>query len=267
MIDEVGDELPDHPDREHFHAERAAETGAAGVAMAICNAELAIAVNRGRSHDIAGLVEARRRRLAPRRQAIHDMVEQPGALVGAGENQVGVAVASGLLLRRVDPQTLDFITAGYAVIQHKRSVPGFGDHPVGAQRRVEVAGETDQRTGPLRPPRGIDGGADAVAADFPAVVAEAVSFSRNMAQHRPQETQPRLVERAEAGEPHDRFRRPQPEAAPRSTVFDRTEVSGAARIGPVSRETGHASRFLAAAHSRSPTRPLRIRRKIESGRS
>ena len=79
-------------------------------------------------------------------------------------------------------------------------------------------GKADQRIGAPRPPRGKDRRAHAVIADLPAVVAEAVTVGRNAAHHRPEEAQPRLVECAEAGEAHDRFRRPQAEAAPRSVV-------------------------------------------------
>ena len=232
MIDQIGDELANHPDRQHFHSERAAETWPAGIAMPVGNAELAVAVDRRRPHDIADIVEPRRLRLPARRQTADNMIEQPRALVGAGQDQVGMAKATGLLLRRIGAQTLDLAVVGDAVIQDVGGVPGLGDHPVGAHCRIEVVGETDQGIGSIRTTRRIDRHTDAVVADLPALVAEPESGGPDMPQHRPQETQPRLVKRAEPGQPHDLFRRPQMKAAPRACIFNGTEFAEPVQIRP-----------------------------------
>ena len=231
-IDQIGDELANHPDRQHFHSERAAETGPAGIAMPVGNAELAVAVDRRRPHDIADIVEPRRLRLPARRQTADNMIEQPRALVGAGQDQVGMAKATGLLLRRIGAQTLDLAVVGDTVIQDVGGVPGLGDHPVGPHRRVEVVGEADQRIGPVGASGRVDSNAHAVVADFPALVAEPESGGPDMPQHRPQETQPRLVKRAEPGQAHDLLRRPQMKAAPRTCIFNRTEFSEPVQIRP-----------------------------------
>ena len=172
VIDEVRDELADHPDRQHFHAERAAETGPTGIAMPVGNAELAVAVDRRRAHDVTDIVEPRRLRLPARRQTADDMIEQPRALVGAGQDQVGMAKATGLLLRRIGAQTLDLAVVGDTVIQDVGGVPGLGDHPIGPHCRIEVVGEADQRIGPVEASGRVDSNAHAVVADLPALVAE-----------------------------------------------------------------------------------------------
>ena len=208
VIDEIGDKLADHPDREHFHAEWAAEPGPAGIAMPVGNAELAVAVHRRRPHDITDILKPRRFGLPAFGQATDDVVEKTRTLVGAGQDQIGVAVASGLLLRRIGAQAFDFAVVGNAVVKDVGGVPGFGDHAVGAHRRIEVVGQTDQRVGVFRSRSRIDGDTGSVVADVPAVVREPEAGGPYMPQRRPEETQPRLVKGAEAGESHDRFRRP-----------------------------------------------------------
>ena len=225
VIDEIGDKLADHPDRQHFHAERGAEPGPAGIAMPVGNAEFAVAVHRRRPHDIADILKPCRFGLPAFGQATDDIVEKTRTLVGAGQDQIGVAIAPRLLLWRIGAQPFDFAVVGNAVVEDVGGVPGLGDHAVGAHRRIEVVGETDQRVGVFRSRSRIDGDADAVVADFPAVVGEAEAGGPYMPQRRPEETQPGLVKGAEAGEAHDLLRRPQAQGAPRSAVRNRKEVA------------------------------------------
>ena len=100
-LDEVGGEGADQVDGQHLRAEGAGKLRAARDDRAIGDAELAVAVDRRRAHQIAGRLDLARLGLPALAQGRHHAVEQAHAAVGAGEDQVARQIAAGLLARHV----------------------------------------------------------------------------------------------------------------------------------------------------------------------
>ena len=83
MLDEVVGEGADQPNREHLGAEGAVEKRATAEPRAVGDAELAVAVNGGGTHEVADIGGSCPCRLAATGKAVGDVGEKPDGLVGA----------------------------------------------------------------------------------------------------------------------------------------------------------------------------------------
>ena len=101
VLDEVVGEAADQPDEQHFRCERAAEARAGSNAFTVCDAELAVAVDGGRAHQIADRADEIEVGLAAGGEAVGDVLEQTHRFVCAAQDQIAFGEAAGFLERRV----------------------------------------------------------------------------------------------------------------------------------------------------------------------
>jgi hypothetical protein len=147
MLGQVGHEGPDQPDGQHLDPERPVHQGTPRHRVVIGRAELARAVDGGRAHQVADLVDPRGVGLLPLGEAADHVLPQPARAIGARQDKLAVTDAPRLLLRHVAREPRDVLGLGLPVHQREGGVPGLRDHPVGAQVIGQVMGEGDKAVG------------------------------------------------------------------------------------------------------------------------
>ena len=155
VLDEVEAQRTREIDRQHLGLERQGEHAARPHRLEVAAAELAVPVHRGGAHQVADLGDLRECRLASVREACHDMLEQPHALVRAREHQVEGVAPARLLPRDVLPIVRQERVVDRRRGEHEGRVPLRRDHPIGALGRIEVIGEGHE-------PQHSAGGRDAI---------------------------------------------------------------------------------------------------------
>ena len=97
VLDEIEAQHAREIHGEHLGLERQGEDPARAHRLEVADAELAVPVHRGGTHQVADLGDLRERGLAPAREAFHDMLEQSHALVRAREHQIERVAAARFL--------------------------------------------------------------------------------------------------------------------------------------------------------------------------
>ena len=123
VLDEIEAQQAREIDGEHLGLERQGEYAARAHRFEVADAELAIAVHRGGAHQVADLGDRREFRLAPAREALHDVLEQPHALVRAREHQIERVATARFLQRNVLPVLREEHVVDFGRGQHERGVP------------------------------------------------------------------------------------------------------------------------------------------------
>ncbi len=202
-------EMPDHVDAEHFCAIGPVEFGVPLDHREIAQAELAVAIDGGRPHQVAHIQDLLNVRLASGRQCVDDRFEKPDRLVGARQNEFLGGKTSGLLPRDVllEPREIGF--GDLAVYKHKTRIPFFGDDAVGPLLGRKRIGKSCKRH---RTARHADRPCRATVArrvQIPDGPIERPPFGRHPSHQAAHEGEPRGEGGSHPAEPHDLVRRPQ----------------------------------------------------------
>ena len=144
MLNEIEGEEADEIDGEHLGAEGRGELRPVRDLVAIGNAELAVAVDRGGAHQIADRLDRGLIGLASFGERVEHVIEEAHAAIGAREHELGRKIAPRLLPRHVRGETRDVMRRGHAVEEHEGRVPGFRDHAIRALLGRELMAEGDE---------------------------------------------------------------------------------------------------------------------------
>ena len=207
MLHQIEGEAADQVHAQQLGAERAGELRPPGVAGPVAHPELAVAVDRGRAHEVSDRAQERRIRLAALRQAVDHVGEEPHALVRAAQHELRGQVSARLLSRRLRRQAPDVGLGRHAVEQGERRVPRFGDHPVGAPLRLQVVGKADQAVLPVRRRHRVDGGTVPFAVEVEPRRLDPPALPVHEADQAAHEAEPRRKGGPHAHKPHDGVRR------------------------------------------------------------
>ena len=202
MLGQIDREAPDQPNSQHFRLEGTGEFRPAGPVHAVGGAELARAVDRCGTHQIANLVYHRLVRLSAGCKRLDNMPEQSHRLIGSRKHHLRVRHSSCFLFRNIGGQAFDLRGIHLAITQREGCVPCLGDHPVGAQAVVKLMCKGNESVAVLWAADTIGGDSGPAFVNIEDWTVEKPALFLQAAKKHPHEAQPARVECAEPRKPH-----------------------------------------------------------------